>query len=181
MEPQLIDYYNTEPHMVKVIDNMNNELDDIQKKYTELELKYNKLYQIHNIYNIKIFFTSIEDREEKHKQMLDNLKNKCNEYISSQYVRNVSLYGLDLPGSRIFYILYEEFKKLSNNSDWSRYISHECCRSFKFFRGREMPHWNKIYNSLTMDDIKDIMYSHIETFIEDEIYCSYTFPGDDDY
>ena len=43
MEPQLIDYYNEMPHMVHIIDAMNQELTDVQKKYEALEEKYNEL------------------------------------------------------------------------------------------------------------------------------------------
>ena len=43
MEPQLIDYYNEMPQMVHIIDAMNQELTDVQKKYEALEEKYNEL------------------------------------------------------------------------------------------------------------------------------------------
>ena len=33
MEPNLIDYYNEIPHGINVIDKMNEELSDLQKKY----------------------------------------------------------------------------------------------------------------------------------------------------
>ena len=82
MEPNIIDYYNEMPHMVKVVDNMNQELADVQKKYEELEKKYNELKdKENNKENLKIHFTSIEDRNEKHKQMMDNIKLVCDEWI----------------------------------------------------------------------------------------------------
>ena len=37
MEPQLVDYYKEMPSGVYVIDKMNKELDEIQKKYDELK------------------------------------------------------------------------------------------------------------------------------------------------
>ena len=40
MEPQLIDYYNEMPSGINVIDKMNEELDDLQKKYDELKSRY---------------------------------------------------------------------------------------------------------------------------------------------
>ena len=40
MEPNLIDYYNEMPQMVHIIDNMNQELTGVQKKYEELQKKY---------------------------------------------------------------------------------------------------------------------------------------------
>ena len=42
MEPQLIDYYHEMPHGIHVIDKMNDELADLQKKYGDLEKKINK-------------------------------------------------------------------------------------------------------------------------------------------
>ena len=40
MEPTIIDYYNEMPKMVYIIDAMNQELTDVQKKYEELQKKY---------------------------------------------------------------------------------------------------------------------------------------------
>jgi len=37
MEPHLIDYYNDIPQGINVIDKMNEELDELQKKYLDLE------------------------------------------------------------------------------------------------------------------------------------------------
>ena len=39
----------------------------------------------------------------------------------------------------------------------------------------------KIYNTLTKDDMKDILFDHIKDCIYDNVYFYYTFPGDDDY
>lgn len=179
MEPQIIDFYNTEPYMVKVIDNMNKELENLQKEYNKLEEKYNKLY---NLYKspIKILCISIEDRNKKHKELLDNIKIICNDYINRS--RNFLYdYGLCDFGLEIYELLYDEFKKLYNNNHVVCNWSGNCINSLTLLRGREMPHWNKIYNSLTINDIKDIMISHIINWIEENIYTCYTWPGDDDY
>ena len=39
MEPHLIDYYNETPQMVKIIDNMNKEYDDLYSEYIKLKNK----------------------------------------------------------------------------------------------------------------------------------------------
>ena len=39
MEPQMVDYYNEEPYMMKMIDNMNVELSESQKENEELKKK----------------------------------------------------------------------------------------------------------------------------------------------
>ena len=80
MEPQVIDYYNELPHGLHVIDKMNKELEDQQKKYEKLEKSYNELKDLHNL-NIRIQFSSIKDRNEKHKQMMDKIKETCNSFI----------------------------------------------------------------------------------------------------
>tara|TARA_Y100000590_G_scaffold362423_1_gene419590 strand:+ start:174 stop:482 length:309 start_codon:yes stop_codon:yes gene_type:complete len=51
MEPQMIDYYNDMPSGINVIDKMNEELDDLQKKYDGLEKKHIK--------NVKILMPKI--------------------------------------------------------------------------------------------------------------------------
>ena len=42
----MIDYYNEMPSGINVIDKMNEELDDLQKKYNELEKKHTKYVKI---------------------------------------------------------------------------------------------------------------------------------------
>ena len=39
MEPQMSDYYNTEPHVMRMIENMNDELSESQKENEELKKK----------------------------------------------------------------------------------------------------------------------------------------------
>ena len=43
MEPQVADYYNEMPQIVHIIDAMNQELAEVQKKYEELQQKYSEL------------------------------------------------------------------------------------------------------------------------------------------
>jgi len=47
MEPQLTDYYNEMPQIVHIIDAMNQELAEVQKKYEELQKKYTELDEKH--------------------------------------------------------------------------------------------------------------------------------------
>ena len=42
MEPQLIDYYNDEPHMVHVIEKLNEEFEEAQSQIKELKLQLEK-------------------------------------------------------------------------------------------------------------------------------------------
>lgn len=50
MEPTIIDYYNEMPKMVYIIDAMNQELTDVQKKYEELQKKYTILEKKSNVH-----------------------------------------------------------------------------------------------------------------------------------
>ena len=192
MEPQIIDYYNELPHGLHVIDKMNQELEDLQKKYEKLEKAYNELKDLQNL-NIRIQFPSIEDRNEKHKQMMDKIKEECNLFIDEcpndllyDYGFNCisrPLYGGVQPFgtySDIIHCIESELKRISNNDKWSSLCSDEVVSGLSFFRGREMPHWNKLYNELTKDEIKDILFHHIEDRIYDLVYTNY-YTDEDDY
>lgn len=50
MEPTIIDYYNEMPQIVHIIDTMNQELTDVQKKYEELQKKYTILEKKSNVH-----------------------------------------------------------------------------------------------------------------------------------
>tara|TARA_B100001094_G_scaffold69960_1_gene66469 strand:+ start:1893 stop:2591 length:699 start_codon:yes stop_codon:yes gene_type:complete len=75
MEPQLIDYYNEMPSGINVIDKMNEELDDLQKKYNELEQKVKQLndtiWDYKNNVIFDVFFNHGLDIEKQ-----NELKNK---------------------------------------------------------------------------------------------------------
>ena len=184
MEPQIIDYYNELPHSVNVIDKMNQELEDLQKKYEKLEKAYNELKDLQNL-NIRIQFPSIEDRNKKHKQMMDKIKETCNSFIDGCPNDLLYDYGFDCicrlkRHGDIMGCIESELKRISNNDKWSYLCSCEIVSGLSFFRGREMPHWNKLYNGLTKDEIKDILFHHIEDRIYDLVYTNY-YTDEDDY
>ena len=77
MEPQIIDYYNEIPSGINVINKMNEELDELQKKYNELEKKYNKLKNP----NPQILFNSIEEFNQKHEEMYNEIQKTCDFYF----------------------------------------------------------------------------------------------------
>ena len=80
----------------------------------------------------------------------------------------------------IFNTINNELYKLSNHKDWSLKISTNILLGLRMsFRGREMPHWNKIYNQLTKEDLKEILYSNIEDYMYVEVYLIYETPEDD--
>lgn len=81
MEPQIIDYYNEIPNGINVIDKMNEELSELQKKYSDLEKKiipdndieryfrvassshYDMAVLFHKLYKSKFKCTSIKKNE----------------------------------------------------------------------------------------------------------------------
>lgn len=78
MEPQIIDYYNEIPNGINVIDKMNEELSELQKKYSDLEKKINKF---------KTPFIHVETKEEykKYEDIICNqFKNKINEFLKDE-------------------------------------------------------------------------------------------------
>jgi len=190
MEPNIIDYYNEMPHMDKVVENMNKELDELQNKYEELEKKYNELKDKEkNKENCKIYFTSIEDRNEKHKQMMDNIKLACDEWVDECPESFLYDWGFGAVGTMItnpidiFTCIQNELGKLTDNKDWVYGTSTDILCGLDFFKGREMPHWNKIYNPLTKNDMKEILFDHIDGSMYENVYYPryYIHPGSDDY
>ena len=65
MEPQLIDYYNEMPSGINVIDKMNEELADLQKKYDYLEKKINK-------FKCPLIIVNTKEEYKKHNNIISN-------------------------------------------------------------------------------------------------------------
>ena len=85
MEPQLIDYYNETPHGINVIDKMNEELDELQKKYLDLEKKVNKF---------KTPFIHVETKEEckEYEDIISNqFKNKIKGFLYDEEIGLLSV------------------------------------------------------------------------------------------
>ena len=54
MEPSIIDVYNEEPHIVSIIEKMNQEFAKLQAKYDELQSNHEKLQLNHKLTNVNI-------------------------------------------------------------------------------------------------------------------------------
>jgi hypothetical protein len=54
MEPQLIDYYNEEPHGVHVIDKLNEEYEKLSAEKDKLQKQYDSLKHNHDVLNSQI-------------------------------------------------------------------------------------------------------------------------------
>ena len=99
---------------------MNQELTEVQKKYEELQKKYKELKDKEKKkLNFQIYFTSIEERNEKHKQMMDNIKRVCDELIDGCMEDILYDYGLNGIGQELFTCILGELNKLTNDNDWS--------------------------------------------------------------
>ena len=80
MEPHIIDYYNEMPHMVNVIDKMNEELDDAQARIKQLE-EENKLLDRFRMPQFKV------DTIEEYKQFEKNIEAfvvRCKEVLKDE-------------------------------------------------------------------------------------------------
>ena len=165
----MIDYYNEMPSGINVIDKMNEELDDLQKKYDELEKKYDRLKNP----NLKILFNSIEEFNQKQEEMYGAIQNTC-DFDDSQY-RSMKDYGIT-PGQWVDLTstIQSELNKITNDKNFSYINAHEIMAPINsIFRGRESPHWIKIYNSLTKDELKDIFFDNIKNYIEENTRYKY--------
>jgi len=89
MDPQLIDYYNETPHGINVIDKMNEELAELQKKYLDLEKKVNKF---------KTPFIHAETKEEykEYEDIICNqFKNKIKGFLYDEEIGITPSYWLE--------------------------------------------------------------------------------------
>ncbi len=91
MEPSMTEYYNTEPTMVKVIEGMNKELEDSQKKVEQLER----------------LLVDKRDIEKKYKSLVKNLLVGIIENAHPDYMEG----GLSLMPMRGHYYNEREYRK----------------------------------------------------------------------
>ena len=74
MEPQIVDYYNENPHMMNIIDNMNEEYDDLYEYASTRKMLLvgpSELYGILNLLTTAIDNFKIEKSTNK---IIDNMK-----------------------------------------------------------------------------------------------------------
>tara|TARA_B100001094_G_scaffold63994_1_gene59953 strand:+ start:143 stop:748 length:606 start_codon:yes stop_codon:yes gene_type:complete len=166
MEPQLIDYYNEMPSGINVIDKMNEELDDLQKKYDALEKENPKL---------QILFNNIEEFNQKHKEMYKEIQKTCDFYFDDNEYKYMKDYGITpRQGAHLFFTIERELYKITENKYFSHINAYEIIKPItRIFRGKKSPHWTKIYNSLTKDELKDIFFDTIKNYIEGDTRYKY--------
>ena len=165
----MVDYYNDIPSGINVIDKMNAELDDLQKKYDELEKQNPKL---------QILFNSIEEFNQKQEEMYSVIQNEC-DFDDSQY-RSMKDSGIthrqnfNITSTIEDLSLAKKELLITNDKHFSYINAHEIMTPINsIFRGRESPHWTKIYNSLTKDELKDIFFDNIKNYIEENTRYKY--------
>lgn len=173
MEPQVIDYYNEIPHNVNVIDKMNEEFNELQEKYDELKKEYDELKKEYE--NPKIFFNSIEVFNQKHEEMYNSIKQTCNYYFDDLEYNLMKLYGITPRRSaHLTFTIKRELNKITNDEHFSHINAYKIMKPItSIFRGRESPHWTKIYDSLTKDELKDIFFDNIKNYIEEHTRYKY--------
>tara|TARA_Y100000389_G_scaffold200122_1_gene239903 strand:- start:85 stop:690 length:606 start_codon:yes stop_codon:yes gene_type:complete len=166
MEPQLIDYYNEMPSGVNVIDKMNEELTVLQKKHDELEKKNPKL---------QILFNSIEEFNQKHEEMYSEIQNTCDCYFDDFEYTYMRISGITpRQSAHLTFAIERELNKITHDENFSHINAYKIMKPItKIFRGGETPHWAKIYDSLTKDELKDIFFNNIKNYIEEDTRDKY--------
>ena len=79
MEPQLVDYYNEMPHMVHIVEKMNQELTDEQEKQKQLQIKIKELQKQYEALNSKY---------ENNKVVIQNVKSTIDNIFANNVVWN---------------------------------------------------------------------------------------------
>ena len=171
MEPQIIDYYNEMPSGINVINKMNEGLNELQKKYNELKKKYNKLKNP----NPQILFNSIEEFNQKHKEMYNKIQETCDFYFDDFEYRFMEDYGITpRQSAHLTFTIERELNKITNDKNFSHINAYKIMKPVtSIFRGRESSQWTKIYNSLTKDELKDIFFDNKKNYIEERTRFKY--------
>ena len=123
MEPHLIDYYNETPHGINVIDKMNEELAELQKKYLDLEKKVNKF---------KTPFIHAETKEEykEYEDIICNqFKNKIKGFLYDEEIGILGVMNVYEYDEKIFEGP-ESIHEIFTNSWWVNYqcVNKETCK-----------------------------------------------------
>ena len=115
MEPQIIDYYNETPHVINVIDKLNEE-------YSELQSKYEYIKSITNRYIAPIHIAKTFDEYKKYEKTLDEeFPKKVREILNDKKYGLLAIYNLDpYPGP-----VYDRIKHNSWKYICSKYKSHD--------------------------------------------------------
>ena len=115
MEPQLIDYYNEMPSGANVIDKMN-------KEFLELQKKYDKLNKLFNKYRIPCFKVDTVEEYNKYEEKLENFTKNVREIIKDE---NYGLMSVFYAGGRPVNNLYELFEVYKYKINGTYYYNDE--------------------------------------------------------
>lgn len=171
MEPQIVDFYKEMPSGIYVIDKMNKELDEIQKENDELK---RKIHSIENKYP-KIMFNSKQEFEEKHQNMYNKIKETLLYYFDDFEYNSMKDYGITRRQTTHTAICIEnELERITDDRKFAYIESYRIIEPICYmYAGREIPHWNTIYNSLTKEQLFDIFYYQIVSHIENDTTLKY--------
>ncbi len=172
MEPRVIDFYNEMPSGVYVIEEMNKELDEIQKENIKLKKKISDIEKK----NPKIIFKNKQEFLDKHQIMYRQIKEKLSHCFSDfeyKQMRNLGITTVFAVG--ITNCIQIELQQITGDKVFSYNQSYKIMKLIKcMFSGLEMPHWLIIYNCLTKEQLIDIFYYQIVNYIEEYIISEYS-------
>ena len=168
MEPQIIDYYNEKPHMMKIIDKMNEEFSDLQKENEKLK---EKLIQYETP---KILFESIEEYNKLHENMYNKIKKTLFYYFDDSEYKYMKDWGITpRQCGCILYRIESELEKITKNKAFSHIQSYKIMKPIRRIFNGEIPHWDIIYNILSKEQLFDIFYYQIINHIKNNVSVKY--------
>ena len=171
MEPRIIDYYNEMPHSVNVIEKMNEELNELQKKYDELQGKYDKLK---NPNHPTILFENWEEYDLKHDKMYQRIRDVCEYYFNDFEYTFMKNWGITpRQSAHLTFTIENELKEITNDTDFSHINSYKIMKPITWIFNGERQYWNKIYNSFTKEELKEIFIENIKSYIEEKTRPKY--------
>ena len=183
MEPQIIDYYNEMPSGINVINKMNEELDELQKKYNELEKK------LESYEPSGILYSSENEWNNSLNQAYKIIKDGVDKWIvNDEFEYNgMRVFGL-CPRQRMnisryieegLYIIVKKSFPLSPRpcpwKKWVSRISYEIMYGIEAFINALMEInieketlWDIIYRTTTPQQLSDMIYKNIIWQLDEE-------------
>tara|TARA_B100000900_G_scaffold414588_1_gene441661 strand:- start:107 stop:736 length:630 start_codon:yes stop_codon:yes gene_type:complete len=166
MEPSIVDYYNETPHGVNVIDKMNEELADVQRKLEDYETP-------------RVMYDNLLEWETLKTQGYNIIREGLNECIVNQpqtipciTIISVHIYSCITP-----YIerALKVILKNPTSCNWVYLKSYEIVNGMRAFIesmgeihiGGDDTLWESVYQNTTPQDISDMLYKNIIWHLDD--------------
>jgi len=168
MEPNVIDYYNEEPYMIKIIEKMDKEYEELQEEYTKLKERQTKLEEKYKTPH-KIYNNHNEWLIDRDKSYLD-IRKCVDEYIVHDEFEYdyMDMFGGLTPRQRMYIAggIETALTELTGNNVWSENVSHKIVYGINSFlngmKGMDHPGiWGEFMMQMHPQNLSDIIYHSI--------------------